>query len=85
MFFSAFPIKVSGRRRKWAFFEIGTETMAGTVDDDPEEDEDESVCRLVNETVHFLLPENEVVVGGWGLVDAQNGGDTVDSVLLLTR
>ena len=53
--------------------------------DEEDTEEDESVSRLVNETIHFLLPENEVVVGGWGLVDAQNGGDSVDSILLLTR
>lgn len=55
------------------------------VEVEDEEEEDESVSRLVNETIHFLMPENEVVVGGWGLVDAQIGGDNVDSILLLTK
>lgn len=32
-------------------------------DSDSDSEEDENVSRLVAETVHFLLPEGEVVVG----------------------
>lgn len=33
------------------------------VESDSDSEEDENVCRLVAETIHFLLPEGEVVVG----------------------
>ncbi|KAK6011886.1 hypothetical protein OSTOST_23016, partial [Ostertagia ostertagi] len=39
----------------------GSESMADT---DSDSEEDENVCRLVAETVHFLLPEGEVVEVG---------------------
>ncbi|KAK6056700.1 hypothetical protein COOONC_05788 [Cooperia oncophora] len=60
----------------------GSESMADT---DSDSEEDENVCRLVAETVHFLLPEGEVVVGGWALCSAQQNADATDTVLLLTR
>ncbi|CAJ0930054.1 unnamed protein product, partial [Mesorhabditis belari] len=50
-----------------------------------ESDEDANVGRLVLETAHFLLPENEILIGGWALVDARNSTSQCDSVLLLTR
>ncbi|KHJ87863.1 hypothetical protein OESDEN_12353 [Oesophagostomum dentatum] len=55
------------------------------VDSDSDSEEDENVSRLVAETVHFLLPEGEVVVGGWALCDSQQNGDAIDTILLLTR
>ncbi|TKR96464.1 hypothetical protein L596_010475 [Steinernema carpocapsae] len=57
-------------------------------EDEEEEDIDEesaNIGRLVHETVHFVLPENEVLVGGWALVDGANQGDQIDTVVLLTR
>ncbi|EPB69765.1 hypothetical protein ANCCEY_11137 [Ancylostoma ceylanicum] len=60
----------------------GSESMA---DSDSDSEEDENVCRLVAETVHFLLPEGEVVVGGWALCDSQQNGEAIDTILLLTR
>ncbi|KAK5986388.1 Phosphatidylinositide phosphatase SAC2 [Trichostrongylus colubriformis] len=60
----------------------GSESMA---DSDSESEEDENVCRLVAETVHFLLPEGEVVVGGWALCSSQQSADAIDTILLLTR
>ncbi|CAI4222193.1 unnamed protein product [Auanema sp. JU1783] len=61
--------------------DLGSESMV----DDSDEDEDGNVSRLVSETIHFLLPEGEVLVAGWGLVDARDDSDNVDSVVLLTR
>ncbi|KIH53788.1 hypothetical protein ANCDUO_16072 [Ancylostoma duodenale] len=63
-------------------FCTGSESMA---DSDSDSEEDENVCRLVAETVHFLLPEGEVVVGGWALCDSQQNGEAIDTILLLTR
>uniref|UniRef100_A0A1I7XE57 SAC domain-containing protein n=1 Tax=Heterorhabditis bacteriophora TaxID=37862 RepID=A0A1I7XE57_HETBA len=60
----------------------GSETMYTS---DSDSDEDESVCRLVAETAHFLLPDMEVIVGGWGLSHLQESKDTVNCVVLLTR
>ncbi|VDO46042.1 unnamed protein product [Haemonchus placei] len=60
----------------------GSESM---VDTDSESEEDENVCRLVAETIHFLLPEGEVVVGGWALCSSQQSADSIDTILLLTR
>jgi len=50
-----------------------------------DENESENIGRLVHETVRFVLPENEVLVGGWALVDGDSNNDLVDSILLLTR
>ncbi|CAJ0571375.1 unnamed protein product, partial [Mesorhabditis spiculigera] len=44
-----------------------------------------NVGRLVTETANYLLPENEVLVGGWALVDYQSGDDQCDTILMLTR
>ncbi|ETN86291.1 hypothetical protein NECAME_16418 [Necator americanus] len=55
------------------------------VDSDSDSEEDENVSRLVAETVHFLIPEGEVVVGGWALCDSLQKGDAIDTILLLTR
>lgn len=52
---------------------------------DKEEDESENIGRLVNETARFLLSENEMLVGGWALVDSSNSSDQVDTILLLSR
>ncbi|XGW21304.1 hypothetical protein V3C99_004338 [Haemonchus contortus] len=60
----------------------GSESM---VDTDSDSEEDENVCRLVAETIHFLLPEGEVVVGGWALCSSQQSADSIDTILLLTR
>ncbi|KAE9549760.1 hypothetical protein FO519_007030 [Halicephalobus sp. NKZ332] len=50
-----------------------------------DENESENIGRLVHETVGFVLPEGEILVGGWALVDGDNNNDLVDSILLLTR
>lgn len=60
------------------------------LEDEKSEEEDEAevvenIGRMVHETARFILPENEVLVGGWALVDASNPSDQVDTVLLLTR
>lgn len=54
-------------------------------DETKEEEESESIGRLVNETARFLLTENEMLIGGWALVDGSNSSDQVDTVLLLSR
>uniref|UniRef100_A0A914YHN1 SAC domain-containing protein n=1 Tax=Panagrolaimus superbus TaxID=310955 RepID=A0A914YHN1_9BILA len=48
-------------------------------------DEVENIARLVNETVRFVLKEDEILVGGWALVDGDTRNDIMDSILLLTR
>uniref|UniRef100_A0A7E4V144 SAC domain-containing protein n=1 Tax=Panagrellus redivivus TaxID=6233 RepID=A0A7E4V144_PANRE len=65
----------------------GKSTFAPTTEDTEDEDEDEceNIGRLVGETVRFVLPEGEILVGGWALVDGDNRNDLVDSILLLTR
>lgn len=60
----------------------------GTKDDESEteeENESENIGRLVHETVHFVLPESEILVSGWALVDGANMTDQIDTVMLLTR
>ncbi|MFH4975324.1 hypothetical protein AB6A40_002033 [Gnathostoma spinigerum] len=54
-------------------------------DDELDEDESENIGRLINETVRFVLPTDEILVGGWALVDAENVSDQVDTIFLLTR
>ncbi|WKX89407.1 hypothetical protein Q1695_008791 [Nippostrongylus brasiliensis] len=60
----------------------GSESMA---DSDSDSEEDENVSRLVSETIHFLLPEGEVVIGGWALCDPYQNSEATDTVVLLTR
>ncbi|CAJ0596175.1 unnamed protein product [Cylicocyclus nassatus] len=59
--------------------------MESMLEADSDSEEDENVGRLVAETVHFLLPEGEVVVGGWALCDPQRSSDAADAIVLLTR
>ncbi|VDN53069.1 unnamed protein product [Dracunculus medinensis] len=49
------------------------------------EDESESIERLVHETIHFVLPEKEILVGSWALIDSSNQSDQIDTVVLLTK
>ncbi|KAK0423727.1 hypothetical protein QR680_008299 [Steinernema hermaphroditum] len=64
----------------------GRSDVKEEADEEEEDIEEESanIGRLVHETVHFVLPENEVLVGGWALVDGTNQSDQIDTVLLLT-
>lgn len=50
-----------------------------------EEDEAENIGRLVREAVLFILPEREILVGGWALIEGSNNTDQIDSVLVLTK
>ncbi|CAG9531405.1 unnamed protein product [Cercopithifilaria johnstoni] len=50
-----------------------------------EEDEVESIGRLVREAILFILPEKEILVGGWALIEGSNNTDQIDSVLVLTK
>lgn len=50
-----------------------------------EEDEVESIGRLVRETILFILPENEILVGEWALIEGSGDADQIDTVLLLTK
>ncbi|VIO96841.1 Uncharacterized protein BM_BM6251 [Brugia malayi] len=50
-----------------------------------EDEEVESIGRLVREAILFILPEKEILVGGWALVEGSNSTDQIDSVLVLTK
>uniref|UniRef100_A0AC35U967 SAC domain-containing protein n=1 Tax=Rhabditophanes sp. KR3021 TaxID=114890 RepID=A0AC35U967_9BILA len=50
-----------------------------------EEEESENIARLVTETIHFVLPDGEVLVGSWAMVEGSDQTDQIDTVLLLTR
>uniref|UniRef100_A0A0K0FXZ8 Phosphatidylinositide phosphatase SAC2 (inferred by orthology to a human protein) n=1 Tax=Strongyloides venezuelensis TaxID=75913 RepID=A0A0K0FXZ8_STRVS len=50
-----------------------------------DEEENENIGRLVSETIHFVLPDEEVLVGGFALVNGGNSADQIDTVLLLSR
>uniref|UniRef100_A0A0N5AB61 SAC domain-containing protein n=1 Tax=Syphacia muris TaxID=451379 RepID=A0A0N5AB61_9BILA len=54
-------------------------------EEEREEEESENIGQLVNETARFVLTENEMLIGGWALVDSSNVTDQVDTVLLLSR
>ncbi|PAV65221.1 hypothetical protein WR25_20741 isoform A [Diploscapter pachys] len=68
----------------------GNESMIDTGDQSDDE-EPENVSRLVSETIHFLIPEGETVIGGWGLINGAKTGSSfgaeisIDTVVLLTR
>ncbi|CAD5210214.1 unnamed protein product [Bursaphelenchus xylophilus] len=66
--------------------ELGTEAKEmEKVEEEQEQEEIENIGRMVHETARFVLPENEVLVGGWALVEASSSSNQVDTVLLLTR
>ncbi|KAL3998072.1 hypothetical protein ACH3XW_13535 [Acanthocheilonema viteae] len=50
-----------------------------------DEEEVESIGRLVREAILFILPEKEILVGGWALIEGSNNTDQIDSVLVLTK
>ncbi|VDN81752.1 unnamed protein product [Brugia pahangi] len=50
-----------------------------------EDEEVESIGRLVREAILFILPEKEILVGGWALVEGSNSTDQIDTVLVLTK
>ncbi|VDN06935.1 unnamed protein product [Thelazia callipaeda] len=54
-------------------------------DDEADEEEVESIGRLVREAILFILPEKEILIGAWALVEGSNNTDQIDSVLLLTK
>lgn len=55
------------------------------IDREEQEEEVESIGRLVNETVLFILSEKDVLIGSWALVDATSTSEQIDTVVLLTR
>ncbi|VDM56615.1 unnamed protein product [Angiostrongylus costaricensis] len=60
----------------------GSESM---VESDSDSEEDENICRLAAETVNFLLPVGEIVVGAWALCNLEQDAETIDTILILTR
>ncbi|KHN79064.1 Phosphatidylinositide phosphatase SAC2 [Toxocara canis] len=65
--------------------DVSRREMPNTEECEADEEESESIARLVHETVHFVLPEREVLVGGWALVHGSHLTDQIDTILLLTR
>ena len=64
-----------------------------TIDDEKDIDEEEDTGRhervkqVIEDVKKLLIPENEVILGGWPLIDCDpnNGGINMDSVLILTQ
>ncbi|KAI6219537.1 Phosphatidylinositide phosphatase SAC2 [Aphelenchoides fujianensis] len=80
-------IKARTEQEELEIAQEATSNSPSSSDDEsePEEEEVENIGRLVHETARFVLPADEVLVGGWALVDGANRSAQVDTVLLLTR
>uniref|UniRef100_A0A8R1DEZ9 SAC domain-containing protein n=1 Tax=Caenorhabditis japonica TaxID=281687 RepID=A0A8R1DEZ9_CAEJA len=50
-----------------------------------EKEEEENISRMVTETIQFLVPTQHTVIGGWGLINACQSSDEIDTVVILTR
>ncbi|EFO27739.2 hypothetical protein LOAG_00741 [Loa loa] len=61
------------------------ESQSEKFEGEEDEEEVESIGRLVREAILFILPEKEILVGGWALVEGSNNTDQIDSVLVLTK
>lgn len=61
------------------------ESQGEQFEDEEDEEEVESIGRLVREAILFILPEKEILVGGWALIEGSNNTDQIDSVLVLTK
>lgn len=61
------------------------ESKSEQFEGEEDEEEVESVGRLVREAIVFILPEKEILVGGWALIEGLNNTDQIDSVLVLTK
>uniref|UniRef100_A0A8R1XZ05 SAC domain-containing protein n=1 Tax=Onchocerca volvulus TaxID=6282 RepID=A0A8R1XZ05_ONCVO len=61
------------------------ESQGEQFEGEEDEEEIESIGRLVREAILFILPEKEILVGGWALVEGSNNTDQIDSVLVLTK
>lgn len=53
--------------------------------DEDEKEEEENISRMVTETIQFLVPTQQTVIAGWGLINACQGSDEIDTVVILTR
>uniref|UniRef100_A0A0K0CZU2 SAC domain-containing protein n=1 Tax=Angiostrongylus cantonensis TaxID=6313 RepID=A0A0K0CZU2_ANGCA len=49
------------------------------------EKEYENICRLAAETINFLLPVGEIVVGAWALCNLEQDAETIYTISILTR
>ncbi|VDK73880.1 unnamed protein product [Litomosoides sigmodontis] len=61
------------------------ESKSEQFEGEEDEEEVESIGRLVREAIVFILPEKEILVGGWALIEGSNKTDQIDSVLVLTK
>ncbi|CAI5438424.1 unnamed protein product [Caenorhabditis angaria] len=53
--------------------------------DSDEKEEEENICRLLAETVQFLVAPQQTVIGGWGLINVCVNNDEIDTIVILTR
>ncbi|XP_015785498.1 phosphatidylinositide phosphatase SAC2 [Tetranychus urticae] len=68
-----------------------SENVYGDDDDDEDIEHHERVKQVIEDCKKILIPENEVILGGWPLIDADPSNDTshpsieMDTVLILTK
>ncbi|EGT35223.1 hypothetical protein CAEBREN_12651 [Caenorhabditis brenneri] len=54
-------------------------------EEENEKEEEENISRMVTETIQFLVPTQQTVIAGWGLINACQSSDEIDTVVILTR
>lgn len=54
-------------------------------EEESEKEEEENISRMVTETIQFLVPTQQTVIAGWGLINACQSSDEIDTVVILTR
>lgn len=61
------------------------EEEEGAEEEENEKEEEENISRMVTETIQFLVPTQQTVIAGWGLINACQSSDEIDTVVILTR
>ncbi|CBX53341.1 SAC domain-containing protein [Caenorhabditis elegans] len=62
-----------------------TEADENAEEEENEKEEEENISRMVTETIQFLVPTQQTVIAGWGLINAFQSSDEIDTVVILTR
>lgn len=73
------------QRQKAINIVTGQEEVEEKVEEENEKEEEENISRMVTETIQFLVPTQQTVIAGWGLINACQSSDEIDTVVILTR
>ncbi|ULU14346.1 hypothetical protein L3Y34_016695 [Caenorhabditis briggsae] len=73
------------QRQKAINIVTGQSEVGESAEEESEKEEEENISRMVTETIQFLVPTQQTVIAGWGLINACQSSDEIDTVVILTR